>query len=136
MKVYKLVCIQSRSGGNLSAPQIGSKFVSVCGGEYSLDYSIEKKTVPVIGRLFGFDKIENAMKTLKSGGFGAAILEGEATDVKRTLRMAYFGFFKVFWKNRKMKKNSKCDSVLAPKGTVTFSSFVPERLVFSKGERQ
>jgi len=140
MKVYKAVCIKSINGYYLKRCSPNSRFVSVCGGSPSLTYEIGQETVPVVGRCFGFNSLENAKKFIRESGYGSAVLEGEATDVRKTFKMAKPFYkdsdkdpFKSFWTARKMKRKLCVKIVAAPQGTVTFSSFVPEKLVFETG---
>jgi len=131
MTVYKVVCIRAGNGNYIKEVSPNSYFTSVIGGEMSLKYHIGENTVPVIGRLFGFDTVENAIHFIKYFQYGSAVLEGEAENVGRVKFLAEVKDVLDFWKTKKMKK--KLHNVYkAPLGTISFSSFVPTKVVYKR----
>ena len=132
MKVYKVVCVKNKKGEFFPTSRPGADLVSVCGGYMSLTYRMKKMIYPKIGRLFGFKSFESAVDYVRCGGFGSVVLEGEATDAKRTMFMANCRF-EDFWDAKNRRQKPKLGQDKSPPGTVTFASFFPKRIVFEKG---
>jgi hypothetical protein len=123
MKVYKVVCRKYTPNGH--------KFSSVLGNsKYDMEYKLNVKSIPEIGRLFGFDTFENALRFLKSG-IGNMILEGEAENIGKVKWLARIHFVDNFWE-LKSKKKKLTDVAFPPTGTISLDSFTPEKIVYGE----
>jgi len=95
--------------------------------EYSCFYRLAETTYPKIGRIFVFNTLTNALNF--SGGIaGSIVLEGIATDIGKPKYVCCQSHYKyelmAFWGKRNRSNIKPC-----PHGTLTCSSFTPERIV-------
>jgi len=97
--------------------------------EYSLLYRLGKTTVPKIGRIFVFDTLPNALEFRYASC--SSILEGLATDVGKPTylcnALSSRSLLINFWKYR--NKSNTWEIKEAPKGTLSCSSFTPNKIV-------
>jgi hypothetical protein len=132
MRVYKVVCIEKKDRGTVNFYVPGCKYTSVIGNkDFYLTYEIGETTFPKIGKLFGFDSLENAKEYMTRTCYGRAVFVGEAENVGKPKYLGNPNFIESFWLNKKSKKRLT-DFVDAPKGTLSFTSFTPERIVYER----
>jgi hypothetical protein len=106
-----------------------------------VEYEIGRTTVPIVGKLFVFETLEDAENfVIKfSRNFAlyseeTAILEGVAENPKKSKRLMFAGrftyeFIEEFWKLKKNKKKLAMTVADSPRGSMTCDSFTPQRIV-------
>jgi len=115
-EVYKIVL--SKGDAFTSADSFRLPFV--------VDYRLNKKSVPVTGKIFCFDTIEHAKASIIPG----TLLVGIGTNPTRVrLICGCFAQFKKFWKQKKAKKKITTIFMRALKGTVLVDSFTPTQIL-------
>lgn len=103
--------------------------LGVC--QYALQYEIGKTTVPEIGKIFVFEKLDDASNFVRYENPRIIIMKGIAKNLTEIEWCSNpYGSFKSFWN----KEENFMVEVEAPPGSSVCDSFTPEEVVCSPTE--
>jgi len=108
--------------------------VSIRGSDLTIEYKLNEKAFPEIGKLFVFKNLERAKICLSNiqNEQTFFVFEGEVENCRRIFRVcSYMRDYFTFWEAKKNHKNPRNYVITgpAPQGSYVCDSFTPTKIV-------